>query len=409
MAGKRADGEGSIFQRKDGRWIGEVMLGYVPDPASPGDPTRRKRDVRRVSATTQGECRKKLDEVKRQAARGLLPTLAQKHHQRTVGDLLDAYLADAEARGLKPQTLAYYRQAKARYLPATLQAVRLVDLKPEHCQAALAHLARRTLSPTTIRNTRAVLNAALRYALRLDWIARNPAEFVRPPKRRRPALRPPTPEEMDALIEAAELSGDRLAALWTLAAYAGLRPGELLALRWEDLDLDAGTVTVRRTLTKLPGQPLGFGVPKSDSGRRTMRVAPDAVAALVAHKRHQAEERLRLGPDYLDHGLVFCLPTGAPLLPRHAVRLFKQALVRAKLPAAIRFYDLRHGNATAMLLAGVASKAAAERLGHSSVVLFNDTYAHVLQEIDADAAAKLQAVIGGRRRAGGSGKPREAV
>jgi integrase len=104
-----------------------------------------------------------------------------------------------------------------------------------------------------------------------------------------------------------------------------------------------------------------------------------------------------LGPDYEDGGLVFCTATGSPLLPRWAVRQFKRATERAGLPAAIRFYDLRHGNATAMLVAGVAPKAAAERLGHSSVVLFNDTYAHMLQEIDADAAAKLGDVIKSRR------------
>jgi integrase len=136
-----------------------------------------------------------------------------------------------------------------------------------------------------------------------------------------------------------------------------------------------------------------------------------AVAALRAHRRRQDDERNVLGPDYADGGLVFCTATGSPLLPRWAVRQFKRATERAGLPTGIRFYDLRHGNATAMLVAGVAPKAAAERLGHSSVVLFNDTYAHMLQEIDADAAAKLEAAITGRRRpaAGAGAAPETGV
>jgi integrase len=203
---------------------------------------------------------------------------------------------------------------------------------------------------------------------------------------------------MDLLIERAEAAGDPLVALWTLAAYAGCRPGELLALQWDDVDWTASTIVVRRTLTKLPKQPWQFGEPKTEHGRRSLRVAPDALGALCAHEDRQRFERDRLGPDYENHHLIFCHATGAPLMPRYAAEMFKLALERAKLPREIRFYDMRHGNATAMLLAGVSAKAAAERLGHSSAQLFNDTYSHMLDEIDADAAAKLQAVISGRRR-----------
>jgi integrase len=315
-----------------------------------------------------------------------------------VVELLDEYVRDGETRGLKPQTIFYYRQARDRYLAPALGTTRLTKLTPEHVRRLVTGLTERGLSPTTVRNTRAVLSAALQFAVRQEWIGRNPAAAVRPPRLRRPAPRPPMPEEMDRLLPAAEAAGDRLGALWTLACYAGCRPGELLALRWEDVDLDAGTVTVRRTLTKVRGSAVAFHAPKSDHGRRTLRVDRAAVDALRAHRRRQAAERVALGPDYEDNGLVFCTATGSPLLPRWAVRQFKRATARAGLPAGIRFYDLRHGNATAMLVAGVAPKAAAERLGHSSIVQFNDTYAHLLQEIDADAAAKLGAVITGRRR-----------
>jgi len=111
------------------------------------------------------------------------------------------------------------------------------------------------------------------------------------------------------------------------------------------------------------------------------------------HRARLAEEKLLLGVDYADQGLVFCLETGEPLLPRSAAERFKKALAEAALPGEIRFYDLRHGNATAMLLSGAAAKGGAERLGHSSTQLFNETYSHMLAEIDADAASKLSGRI----------------
>lgn len=385
-ARKRGDGEGTIYlDTKAGHWRGEVMVGRKADG---------RRDVRKVSAKTRGECQRRLDAVKRQAAGGLLV----EPHRMTMVGLLDRYLDDCATRALRQKTLAYYRQARDRYLAPAVGRIRLTELRPEHIRRLTADLAERGLSPTTVRNSRAVLHAALGFALRQEWIARNVADAVKLPKRRRPTLVTPTPAQMARLVDVAHGAGDRLQALWALAAYSGCRPGELLALHWDDLDLDRGAVTVRRNLTKVPGQPAVIAEPKSNHGRRTLRIGPEAVAALRAHHVRQAEERLRLGRDYDDQGLVFCTHEGGPLLPRNTARSFKRALDRAGLPREIRFYDLRHGNATAMLLAGVSPKAAAERLGHASVGLFHDTYAHMLQELDADAAAKLQSVITMRRR-----------
>jgi integrase len=138
----------------------------------------------------------------------------------------------------------------------------------------------------------------------------------------------------------------------TAAFCTSCRPGELLALRWSDVDLETGIITVEQNQRKVPGQELTFETTKTDRIRR-FRVAPDAVSALRSHRKAQLEERFLLGADYDDHGLVFCRETGAPLLIRHAGTRFKQALDRANLPRDIRFYDTRHGNATAMLLSGV--------------------------------------------------------
>ena len=380
--------EAGWIERTDGKrvrqseqWQGRVML----------DGTRHV-----VYGPTEGTAQTKLDQLKEDLRRGR----HAKPDRRTVKQLLDEYITDGQARGLKPKTLFFYRQARDLYVGKELQRVKLHEMRPEHVRRWMNEQTGRGLSSTTVRNTRAVLNAAVEFAVRQEWIFRNVVELVKPPKRVRPNLRPPTPAEMGRLIAAAEAVEDRLAALWTLAAHAGCRPGELLALRWEDVDLDAGITTVQRNQSKVPGEALRFDSTKTDWVRR-VRVGPDAVIALRQHRKAQLAERTLLGADYDDHGLVFALETGAPLLVRHAVTRFKQALGRAGLPLEIRFYDMRHGNATAMLLSGVQPKAAADRLGHTSVTLFNDTYSHMLDEIDADAAVKLQSVLGTRGRTSG--------
>ena len=220
------------------------------------------------------------------------------------------------------------------------------------------------------------------------------------PRRKRPKLRPLTPEETERILDTAGAGEgeDRLAALWIVAIYAGCRPSELLALNWEDVDWDAGKLTIRRNLVKVKGCMPTIAEPKTDRGRRRLRLDDEAMAALRAHRQRQLEERL--GPDYAEHGLVFCTPTGTPLIYRNVTCAFKRVLERAGLPATVRLYDLRHANATAMLKPGVHPKSAAERLGHSGTTLFMDTYAHMLEELDADAAARLGQAILGKRKAG---------
>jgi integrase len=150
---------------------------------------------------------------------------------------------------------------------------------------------------------------------------------------------------------------------------------------------------------KLPGQPPILAEPKADAGRRVLRAGAQALAALRARRAAQDAERAALGDDYggawRDADLVFTTHTGTPLLPRNVDRHFKRALARAGLPLTIRFYDLRHGNATAMLAAGVPARVAAKRLGHASTAMSHDRYAHLLAELDEDAAARVEQAING--------------
>jgi integrase len=373
-------------------------VGYEAFVRPDGAPGGRQK-WREVYAGSQRECRRKLDELRREVERGRAPVVTDRR-RLIVGDLLAEWLRDCELRGRRPKTLWGYRQLCRLYVAPALGRVRVVDLRAAHVRQALQALTARGLSPTTVRHARNAAHAALALAVRDGLLADNPAAQVKAPAARRPALRWPSPDELGVLLDTARAAGDRLAALWTVAALAGCRPGELLGLGWGDVDWEAGRITVRRNLVKVPGRAPVLAAPKTEKGRRALRLAPEAMEALRLHRTRQAALKLRLGGDYggawREADLVFATLTGTPLLPRNVDRAFKRALARAGLPETMRFYDLRHGNATLMLKAGVAPKVAAERLGHATTALFQDTYAHMLGELDQDAAEKIGA---GLRRA----------
>jgi integrase len=337
--------------------------------------------------------------LRTEAARGALPA----PHRLTVAGLLKQWLADCRVRGLRPKSLAGYEQCARLYLAPALGTVKVRALRPEHVRTALAALIGRGIAPSTVRKARGVLHAALQLAVRTELVGRNVVEAVQPPRLARAELHPPTPGEAVRFLDVAGARGDPLLALFVLAVYTGCRPGELLALKWPDVDWDAGRLRIRRNLTQVRGKSPTLAEPKTARGRRVLSLPPEAMAALRTHLAGQAHDRSVLGPDYEDADLVFCTRTGTPLLPSNVVRTFKRLLGVAGLRSTIRLYDLRHANATAMLAAGVHPKVASERLGHAGVTLFMDTYSHLLPELEAGAAAALQDVLGRARAAAGSG------
>jgi integrase len=220
-------------------------------------------------------------------------------------------------------------------------------------------------------------------------IPRNAAGPVKPPRPRRVEIRALGREQVRALFEAAR--GDRLEALYVLAVTAGLRRGELQGLTWEDVDLDAGTLQVRRT----PSEPRGgyiFEAPKSGKGRQ-IRLTQRATVALKEHHKRQLEERMERGALWQDHGLVFPSGVGTPLLGGNLNRAFKALLQRTGLPE-IRFHDLRHTCATLLLRQGVNSMFVQELLGHADISLTLNVYSHVLPDMGDAAAGAMDAAIG---------------
>lgn len=202
-------------------------------------------------------------------------------------------------------------------------------------------------------------------------------------------------EEARRFLEAAK--GSRYYALFYLALATGMRSGELLALTWNDVDLAAGMVAVRRTLAGVSDGAPVWQDPKTPAARRRIPIDPAAVEVLRQHRRRQAEERLKAGPAWQDHGLVFCTRSGRPVIYTNLYYLMRGIAKRAGVPP-IRFHDLRHTHATILLRQGVHPKVVAERLGHSRVAVTLDTYSHVLPDTQAEAARVIGQVLSNTRR-----------
>jgi len=218
-------------------------------------------------------------------------------------------------------------------------------------------------------------------------VPRNVSDAVKPPRPDPREMRPLSPVEARKLLDAAQ--GDRLEALYVLAVHTGMRQGELLALKWQDVDMENATVSVRRTLTRSGGR-YALGEPKTKKSRRSIRLAPQAAEALRQHLERQLSEMQMLGDAYADQGLVFTTDTGAPVNPSNVrQRSFAPLLKKANLPR-IRFHDLRHTCATLLLGKGTHPKLVQELLGHATVAITLDTYSHVMPGMGDQTARAMQ-------------------
>ncbi len=225
------------------------------------------------------------------------------------------------------------------------------------------------------------------------------AKVMDTPKVPRHEIKPLSSDDAHKLMEAAR--GRRWETIYTVALALGLREGEALGLKWSDIDLEARTLSVKRTLARIGGKRYGakgkllLSEPKTTRSRRSVALPEFVAKALKAHRSQQATARLGAGSAWKDTGLIFTTGKGTPIEPSSLVADFKALLAMAKLPRDIRFHDLRHSAASLWLAKGVPLKVIQELLGHSSITLTADTYSHVFDDLKRDAADRMEAALGG--------------
>jgi integrase len=309
--------------------------------------------------------------------------------RRTLAEYLLEEWLPAKRATVKPSTLSSYRLHVTAYVVPKLGAIRLSSLRAPQLNAfyadLLAHGRREgtALSPKTVRNIHGTLHKALDDAVRWGHIGKNPAIHADPPKGASPEMRIWTPEQIRSFLD--HVVDDRLVAAWYLLATTGIRRGELLGLRWEDVDLEAGAIAVRQTRVSVDYQ-VSVGTPKTDRGTRSIALDPRTVAVLREHRTRQLEERLAWGPAWTDTGLVFTREDGSDIHPQRLSGWFRQRVVSSGLPP-IRLHDVRHSYATALIKAGQPVKVVSQRIGHASPTITMTIYQHVLPSDDLEAAA----------------------
>lgn len=380
---KRGNGEGSISRRKGGGWVAQYY-------AQVGDVRKR----RTLYAKTRAEAAAKLAKAIADRDGGLIVDAGK----LTVGEYLDGWLADSVKGAVKETTYANYSYVARRHISPALGTVKLKSLTPAHVRGFYVEKARTGLAAATVRKMHVVLRRAIAQALSDGLIPRNAADGVKTPRVSAPGeeIQPLTSEESAAFLEAAR--GERLEALYVVAVHCGLREGELLALRWEDVELEDAkpALLVRRTITRGEdgrGWVVGTST-KSGKGRR-VRLTRQAVVALKDHRKRQLEERMRLAGLWQDHGLVFAGESGSLFNPSNLRnRSFRRVKTRSGVREDLRFHDLRHTCATLLLGRDVNAKVVSEMLGHASITITLNTYSHVLPDMQDTAADAMEAALG---------------
>jgi integrase len=378
---RRGNGEGSIYKRKDGRWEGRYTV------QTPQGPKRKS-----VFARTRAEAAKKLAKAIADAD----GVIVVDEENLTVEEYLERWLDIAVRDNVSHRTEANYRLMVRNHVVPALGRVKLKKLDAQRIQSVYRRLQDEG-KHATARYVHATLHRALGQALRWGMVPANAAAAVTPPKIVRSEVDALSKEQVDAFFQAAR--GDRFEALYVLAVHTGLRQGELLGLKWSDLDLAGPEPSLRlvRQLQRVRGGGgLRFSQTKTKKGRH-VSLTPSAVAALQRHRAKQAEERLAAGPLYEDQGLVFATLRGTPLEATNIIRRsYKPLLRQAGLPD-IRFHDLRHTCATLLFGQKQHPKDVQLLLGHANVRMTLDTYSHAIPGGGALTAAAMERALAPRQ------------
>ncbi len=389
---KRGQNEGSIFQRKDGRWAAQLNLGW--------------QNGKRVRKFFYGATRKQVQEQLTKALSDLQKGLPVVGDKQTVAGHLAWWLEEVVRRTNRPSTYRSYEQLVRVHIEPAIGNVGLSKLTPQQVRAFLNAKQDSGLSSRTVQYLHAVLRKALNVALKDQQIVRNVASLVDPPRLAAKEVQPLTPDEARRFLAA--IQGDKFEALLTVAVSLGLRQGEALALRWDDVNLEVGKLRIRYALQRF--KPRGeqrleihLVEPKTKKSRRIIDLPEVTLRALVAHRLRQEQDRLLAGsrwtaPQVVCEGrketgdsFVFTTSIGTPLEGRAVTKRFQRLLKESNITRH-RFHDLRHTAATLLAVQGVHPKAIQSVLGWDQVAMV-DRYAHFVDEMRKSAAIKMDEIL----------------
>jgi integrase len=366
---RRGRGEGSIYKRGDGLWCASYSAGYD------GAGKRRRKPV-------YGKCKSEVQEKLRRLQNDG-PALMGKADRITVAGFLLRWLSLVKPT-VEPNTYNPYKRHCDLHIAPVLGGVRLAKLEREDVEQFYVTLAVKGMSVAMRRKVGTTLCIALNRAVDMKLVQFNPAHGVRKPKAQKPDIKVFDPEQVSVFLKAAE--EDRLFALYITAIDTGARPGELFALRWEDVNFDGAYLTITKSLEDISGRRRVKEV-KTKKGRRRIDISERTARVLQEHRRRMLAEGHISGP-------VFCDTIGGYLnITNLRKNSFVPILERAELPD-LPLYSLRHTCATLLLLADVNPKVVSERLGHASIQLTLDTYSHVLPTMQKRAAEKMNRILG---------------
>jgi integrase len=372
MGKHRGKCEGSIYKRRDGRWAAEITL----------EGHQRKT----LYGKSREEVHEKLLVAQNEKRQGLLRT----GPQQTVRDFL-TYWLEVHSAKLKVSTQAMYKRQLEKHIIPALGHIQLQKLSIDHVQAFLLKKQKEGLKTSTVRLLHTILRAALQDAVRWKRLSINVSLAVTLPRLVQYEMQPLNRTQAQRLLQAAK--GNRLECILILALGTGMRLGEILALRWSEVDMEKGTVQVCHTVDYVQGFGRVESEPKTESSKRSLTLPHFVFDALKLHRITQLQERMRAGARWNDQGLVFANNRGGYFSRPILYSRFKKLLREADLPD-LRFHDLRHSAATIFLSMGVSAKVVQQILGHSAIGTTLNIYGHVLPEMQRDAMEKMNDFFG---------------
>ena len=381
MAKKRANGEGNIRKRSDGRWEGRYTAGH--------DPVTGKRITKNVLGKTQAEVREKLRRTIEET-RGLDVARAGEY---TTGQWLEVWFNDYAMLKVRPSSHQTYRGYLDHHIKPYIGNIPLTKLSSLDLQRLYKKLLSdgrvdrieskkqpKGLSAKTVRNIHQIISSALKLAVEQKLIARNPAEGCALPKVERKEMQTLPVEQLTSFLREAKESG--VYEMYYIDLATGLRRGELLGLKWSDIDLEKGDLRVQRQIGRIDGKIIEMPL-KTKNAYRTLPLSADAIDVLMQQRRKTGNSEW-----------VFPSPTGGPMSPDSVLHMLHRVLKRAGLPK-VRFHDLRHTFATLALQNGVDIKTVSGMLGHFSAGFTLDTYAHVTTSAKREAAKTMGSILSG--------------